>query len=380
MVAAVNTIVDWSSSDCHWLLNPKATPAEVKEKQLAELQAPQMPSHIWLQSSGSSGGKKWIALSKHAFLVSAEGVNQHLSATPKDVWLKCLPSHHVGGLGIYARAHVGGYKVVEQDHWDPSEFASLVSKESATLASLVPTQVYDLVREHILCPESLRAVVVGGDRLDRELYKKARNLGWPLLPSYGSTETCSQIATADQESLRVLDYPSLSLLSHVTTSVTERGTLKVYSECLFSGVLSLDSKSGWKFEARKQPYYLTPDHIEVKAGKIIGVERTQDRIKVLGELVSMSLLRDRLAQVCSQLQVGANNYVVLARPEERKGQEIVLLSESHLQNTIDVFQAFNSGLIGPQQCAGFYIVDEIPRGELGKLKVPEALQLIASKS
>ena len=41
-----------------------------------------------------------------------------------------------------------------------------------------------------------------------ELYREARALGWPCLPSYGLTETASQVATAPLESLAGLHCPA----------------------------------------------------------------------------------------------------------------------------------------------------------------------------
>ena len=42
--------------------------------------------------------------------------------------------------------------------------------------------------------------MTGGGALDPSLYKQARDLGWPLLPSYGLTECGSQVATASLSS------------------------------------------------------------------------------------------------------------------------------------------------------------------------------------
>ena len=66
-------------------------------------------------------------------------------------------------------------------------------------SSLVPAQVLDLVRAGLRPPPVLRAIVVGGGAISAELYRDARALGWPVLPSYGMTECCSQIATATHD-------------------------------------------------------------------------------------------------------------------------------------------------------------------------------------
>jgi o-succinylbenzoate---CoA ligase len=176
--------IDWLSTDSHVLLNPRM-PEE--ERRRLESLVVDLPGHVWLATSGTTGALKLTALSKRALLASAAAVNRHLQSDDRDVWLCVLPTFHVGGLGIYARAFLSGARVVTSG-W-----------EDVTLASLVPAQVTDLVRDRVEAPPSLRAVVVGGGALSEELYAAARALGWPLLPSYGMTECCSQVATATPE-------------------------------------------------------------------------------------------------------------------------------------------------------------------------------------
>ena len=64
-------------------------------------------------------------------------------------------------------------------------------------------------------PVDLRAVVVGGGRLEETAGRAARELGWPVLASYGLTEAGSQVATQSPE---LLDAPyavdGLPVLSH----------------------------------------------------------------------------------------------------------------------------------------------------------------------
>ena len=138
-------------------------------------------------------------------LASAAAVNRRLEAVEGDVWFRVLPAFHVGGLGIHARAFLSGARV-EVGSWDPGRFAA---SDAMTLASLVPAQVSDLVERRLPPPRHLRAVVVGGGALSDELYRAARDLGWPVLPSYGMTECCSQIATASRAG------PELVLLDHL---------------------------------------------------------------------------------------------------------------------------------------------------------------------
>ena len=74
-------------------------------------QEPALSGHLLFASSGSSGDRKWVALSKEAILASAKMVNEHLSAVPSDHWLLALPDFHVGGMGVLARAYASACPV-----------------------------------------------------------------------------------------------------------------------------------------------------------------------------------------------------------------------------------------------------------------------------
>ena len=220
---------DWESSSTEILLNPAAT-RELQEGSEKLSLIPGFPRHVWLATSGSVNGPKWVALSKQAILNSAKAVNDNLHSTARDIWLNSLPAFHVGGLGIWARSFLSGATVIETKmlKWNPHQFVQLISETQATLSSLVPAQVYDLVSQKLQSPTTLRATLVGGGFLNTSLYQDAKLLGWPLLPCYGMTETASQIATAN------FDHPSLKILPHAEVKINAEGLICIKSSSLFS--------------------------------------------------------------------------------------------------------------------------------------------------
>ena len=68
---------------------------------------------IILPTSGSTSGPKLTLLDKSSMLLSAKSVNEHLCINHNDLWLCCLPTHHVSGLSIYARAYDSSSKVIK---------------------------------------------------------------------------------------------------------------------------------------------------------------------------------------------------------------------------------------------------------------------------
>src|SRR5947209_7140162 len=112
-----------------------------EERARLERAVPPLRRHVFVATSGTTGDVKLVALSKDAILASAAAVNVRLGAGRDDVWCCVLPTFHVGGLGIHARAYLSGARVVTM-RWDPQAFV----RAGSTLASLVPAQVHDLVR------------------------------------------------------------------------------------------------------------------------------------------------------------------------------------------------------------------------------------------
>ena len=236
--------LDWQSSESHLLLNP-ATPAG-ELKLIKQQNWDIFPGHLWIRSSGtmSSDHIKMIALSKESFLNSARSVNLHLHSDSKDVWLNVLPIFHVGGLGVYARAHLTGANLISmtEHSWCPKKFVQKINRYKVTLTSLVPTQVFDLIQSGLSSPRSLRGVIVGGGALSAEIYRKARKLNWPVLPSYGMTETASQIATASLTDLNDREkLPLIPVLSHAKVRISSTGAIEVQTSSLCTAVAEINS-------------------------------------------------------------------------------------------------------------------------------------------
>jgi O-succinylbenzoic acid--CoA ligase len=73
-----------------------------------------------------------------------------------------------------------------------------------THASFVPTQLLRLLdhRRGAPAPPTFRCALIGGAHAPAELVERAHRGGWPLALTYGSTEMCSQVATAPPELTR----------------------------------------------------------------------------------------------------------------------------------------------------------------------------------
>jgi o-succinylbenzoate---CoA ligase len=373
--------LSWESSESHLLMNPTYADHERLRFQSILKRACAWPGHIWLSTSGSSV-PKWVGLSKFALLTSAQAVNHHLESCKEDRWVNALPSFHVGGLGIWARAYLSGatvydFKQMVSGKWRAENFYRYIQCTKGTLTSLVPTQLYDLVVLGWQAPPSLRAVVIGGGALLASLYEQAIALGWPILPSYGLTECASQVATASLESLRHRTFPSLQLLSHIQGCEREwhlgfagPSLLSTYAYFQGENVQFKDPKvNGW-FE--------TQDRGSIQEGKIKILGRTDTIFKVGGENVDLSRLETHLQTLRSQLLI-AVEVVLIAVPDGRLGHSIHLASNSpNKESLFSLIHHYQCTVLPFERIRKVYLLKELPYSSLGKILKGELMTLVPS--
>lgn len=326
-------MIDFESSESHLLVNPRM-PAEERER----LVVPAIEGHVFVTTSGSTGAVKLVALSKRAILASAAAVNGYFGVTARDVFAAVLPPFHVGGLGIYARAHLSGARVIAME-WDSPAFAA----SDATIASLVPAQVHDLVRAGLRPGAHLRAILVGGAAFDPELAARARGLGWPVHPSYGMSECASTIAIGDP----------LQLLPHLEARIDADDRLALRGASLFTGYV----EEGLLTDPKIDGWFVSEDRAELDGRRLTITGRPADFVKIGGESVDLRRLDRILASITPDA-------AVFAAPDERLGHVI------HLAMTRDdprVVDEFNARVLPFERARAVQRIDEIPRSPLGKL-------------
>lgn len=357
--------------------------ADENKTWLEKLQAriPQRPNHIWMMSSGTrrANSVQVVVHRKEGLLAAAEAANKHLEATSRDLWLNVLPTYHVGGLAIHARALLVGAKVVEPKwtSWNPKEFVASIERNRASLTSLVPTQVFDLVKTNLPSPRGLRAVVVGGGALPAPLYKRARQLGWPVLPSYGLTECGSQVATASLASLRETEYPLFRPLCHVELRL-KSGLLQIRSEAICEWVSTLDTEDSFTLENPAPSGWLTTeDCVDIFPTGLRMIARRGDLVKILGVLVNVSDVEMRIQEWAGKNKL-SGTVAILATPDERREHQLILVTDS--QKSLSKWQRFrdeiNSRLPGPERIQQFYWTPKIPMTDLQKIKREELRKIL----
>lgn len=377
-MAEARAPINFESQDNEILLNPRLPKTDF-ESLFALATSTQnklgLKGHVWFSTSGSTAESassvKLVAISKSALLVSAQAVNMHFQVTSQDKWTQVLPHFHVGGFGIEGRAFLSKSEVVpalKDGRWSAEYFYQVVQNQKCTLSALVPAQVYDLVAADFHAPASLRAIIVGGGVLEKNLFKKARELGWPVLPSYGMTETASQIATSSLDSLKSSEYPEMRILSHASARTSAEGFLEVRADSLFTCYAQNISGEMRTWDPKVDGWFTTEDRGEVHNGFISVEGRTKDFIKIGGEATNMSRLRSVLDQVAMKIDTSWPLKVTLIDvPSERLGSEVHMVSYLSPEQTEKLLSLYVQDLLPFEKPRKIHYVDEIPRSDLGKI-------------
>ncbi len=168
--------------------------------ELALQQAEDAPAVAWQAerlatmtlTSGSSGLPKAAVHTLGAHLASAEGVLALMPYRETDDWLLSLPLFHVSGQGILWRWLLKGARLTVRERVPLAQML-----EGCTHASLVPTQLWRLLKEDETL--TLNTVLLGGAAIPVELAEHSRSCGIRTFCGYGLTEFASTVCAKETD-------------------------------------------------------------------------------------------------------------------------------------------------------------------------------------
>jgi O-succinylbenzoic acid--CoA ligase len=302
--------------------------------------------HCVVYTSGTTSRPKPVVLTYGNHLASAQASAANLGVHDDDAWLGVLPLFHVGGLQVLLRSAIYGTTAVIEPGFDPQRVRALLEGGAVTLASFVPTMITRL-REAGWSGTAprLRAALIGGGPVPGELLDWAADHGVPLLPTYGMTETASQIVTAAGPGAHARPLPGVEL------STTSEGELVVLGPMVSAGALSDD---GWLH---------TGDRGHVDAGGNVHVEgRIGDTIITGGENVAAAEVEDALLS-----HPGVRDAGVVGRPDDEWGQVVVAYVVADGVSDDELLGHARRRLAGYKLPKAIHRLDELPRNAAGKL-------------
>ena len=268
------------------------------------------------------------------------------------------------------RARIAGATLEKfESKWDVSSFYEWLVKSRVSVLSMVPTQVYDLVDKNLKAPSSLRVVVVGGGALTEKLYLRARELGWPLLISYGLTECASQVATAELESLQEKVFPKAFLLPHVSLKKIAEEKFAASGSYLLTGYFQKKHESYVWHDPKVEGDFLLPDRIQIRnienKTQLQVLGRWEENFKILGELVDYGALKKLFYQEVFDRGLGKKLDLGIF-PHPRAENCLALICEKFGQAEKAFLKEFNQKVAPFERITHFY-EGFVPRSELGKI-------------
>ncbi|MEH2078387.1 MAG: 2-succinylbenzoate--CoA ligase [Nostoc sp.] len=179
-----------------------------------------MPNHIMIPTGGSSGQMKFAIHTWETLTASVQGFSQYFQL--KQVNSFCiLPLYHVSGLMQFMRSFTTAGKLAIQPFKAVESGKILNIKQSEYFISLVPTQLQRLLQNPELTKwlSQFNTVLLGGAPAWNELLEKARFHRIRLAPTYGMTETASQIATLKPDDFLSGKISSGQILPHAKVTI-----------------------------------------------------------------------------------------------------------------------------------------------------------------
>ncbi|HEY9660418.1 MAG TPA: 2-succinylbenzoate--CoA ligase, partial [Allocoleopsis sp.] len=224
----------------------------------SKIQNPQ--GWIMIPTGGSSGHIRFAIHTWETLAASVVGFQQYFNV---DRIHSCcaLPLYHVSGLMQFMRSFLSGGKLAIVPSHHLSTFIHQIDPTSFFL-SLVPTQLHRLLHQSELHhPETIdqlarfHTILLGGAPAWDELLQTARQQGIRLAPTYGMTETASQIVTLKPEDFlqhqtgcgRVLSHAQIEIRDPKGQPVPmgEIGTIAIHADSLALGYYPDRFTSEW---------------------------------------------------------------------------------------------------------------------------------------
>ena len=192
---------------------------------------------IMIPTGGSSGKIKFAIHTWQTLTTSVQGFTEYFQINAVNSFC-VLPLYHVSGLMQFMRSFTTNGKLVitTSKTLESSQIPNINPHDF--FISLVPTQLQKIYQNPELTQwlSQFSTVLLGGAPPWEELLEKARFHQIRLAPTYGMTETASQIATLKPDEFLQGKFNSGKVLPHVKILIKNpQGNLNIQSQSLALG-------------------------------------------------------------------------------------------------------------------------------------------------
>lgn len=284
---------------------------------------------VILFTSGTEGKPKGVVLS-HANLVSNARQIFALAAgflSERDIVMNPLPAFHSFGLtaGLLMPLLSGMKVVLYPSPLHYKQVPKLIGETGCTFLFATDTFLQGYARA--ADPDdlkSVRYVVAGAERVKPETRRMWEPYGTTILEGYGCTECSPVLACNTPVAMREGSVgrllPGIKARLEPVEGIHEGGKLCVRGPNIMAGYLSADApgtllppEGGW---------HDTGDIVTLDDGFVVIKGRAKRFAKLGGEMVSLAAVESMVSGLWPD-----SNHVVVALPDARKGEQLVLVTE-----------------------------------------------------
>lgn len=284
---------------------------------------------VVLFTSGTEGKPKGVVLSHANLIANARQVFQHAEGaiSERDIFMNPLPAFHSFGLtaGLLVPLLHGMKVVLYPSPLYYKQVPKLIGETGATFLLATDTFLQGYARaadEGDL--GSVRYVVAGAERVKPETRAMWQPYGTTILEGYGCTECAPVLAVNTPTALREGSVgrllPGIAARLEPVEGIPEGGRLRVRGPNVMLGYL--DAERPGAIVPPEGGWHDTGDIVAIEDGFVAIKGRARRFAKLGGEMVSLAAVETMIAGLWP-----GHNHVVVALPDSRKGEQLVLVTE-----------------------------------------------------
>ena len=261
-----------------------------------------------LFTSGTTGTPKAVQLSERNIIESASNWHEQLQFNSNDVYLHCLPIHHIGGISIFFRAIIFGFTVITTS-FEGLSINKTIQEESVTWVSVVPTMLEHILLNSIeFSNNTFRGFILSGSSSSKDLLNSILTHSIPVYKSFGMTETASGICgfwiNKHPRKFDSIGKPFQNVNCKINDS-----KLWVNSKTNMIGYVNDEPIDSW---------FDTGDYAHIEDGFLTIDGYRQDRIISGGENIDPEEIRQ-----CILTYPSVTSAKVFGKPDAKWGQKVV---------------------------------------------------------
>jgi len=284
---------------------------------------------VVLFTSGSEGVPKGVVLSNANLVANAYQVKALAgdALKPDDVFFDPLPIFHSFGLtaGLLTAVLNGMKSVLYPSPLHYKQIPKLIAGTRATVLLATDTFLQGYARaagENDLA--SVRLVIAGAEHVKPETRRLWAKHGATILEGYGATE-CSPVIAVNLPDRNCPGsvgplLPGIEWRLEPVEGIHEGGRLHVRGPNVMLGYLDPGAPGG--IHPPNDGWHDTGDIVTVEDGVVTIRGRAKRFAKIGGEMVSLAAIEATVQQLWPD-----SSHVVVALPDPRKGEQIVLVTD-----------------------------------------------------